>query len=201
VDLIRRDAWGARPPKSKPVSIPTPVAHLVLHHTVTPDNGMQTVRDIQRFHQDARGWQDIAYTWLYSPKDRVMFEGRGPGIAGAHTQNHNRTAHAVAVLGNYETTSVPASVIADLAEWAQWHGTVYGPQYYVGHRDLGKTACPGKYLYARLFEINAAAATLGQPTEPDSDPVREWITDRVVPDYESYDAWEDEVRRARWLDD
>jgi N-acetylmuramoyl-L-alanine amidase len=198
VDLIRRDAWGARPPKSKPVTIPTPVAHLVLHHTVTPDNGMKTVQDIQRFHQDARGWQDIAYTWLYSPKDLVMFEGRGPGVAGAHTSGHNRTAHAVAVLGNFENTTVSASTVLDLAEWAQWHGTVYGPQSYVGHRDLGKTACPGRHLYERLAEINHLAANLAQPTPPKRDPMREWITERVEPGYGSYDLWEEQVRKAKF---
>jgi hypothetical protein len=164
MDYIRRSAWGAQPPKSKPVVIPTPVKHLVLHHSVTPDNGLRTVQSIQRFHMDARGWQDIAYSAIYSPQDGVMYEGRGWGIAGAHTRLHNRTAHAICVLGNYETMIPSAQTIYALAWWANWHGATYGPDHYVGHTDLGTTACPGKNLYGKMGQINQLARDLtGQP--------------------------------------
>jgi hypothetical protein len=168
MDYVRRSAWGALPPRSKPVAIATPVKHLVLHHSVTPDHGMRTVRSIQRFHQEARGWQDIAYSALWSPADQVMYEGRGWAVAGAHTRGHNRTSHAICVLGNYETTKPDARTIYALAEWANWHGTTYGPDQYVGHRDLGSsTACPGRYLYEQLGQINKLARDLnGAPPPP-----------------------------------
>lgn len=160
MDFIRRSAWGAQPPKSKPVLIPTPVKHFVLHHSVTPDHGLRTVQSIQKFHMDARGWQDIAYSALYSPQDDVMYEGRGWGIAGAHTRNHNRTSHAICVLGNYDTMMPSSKTIYALAEWANWHGGTYGPDQYVGHRDLGATACPGNNLYDKLQQINHLARNL-----------------------------------------
>jgi len=169
MDLVRRTGWGARPPKGKPVPIATPVRWLFLHHSAGPDNGHDSVRSIQRFHQDTRGWADIAYTWLYSPKYRLFFEGRGPGIHGAHTRGHNKTGHAVCVLGNYELELVPAHALDDLADWARWHGGTWGPDRYTPHSEMGSTKCPGRNLLNVLPDINAIAqadtATHSQPSD------------------------------------
>ena len=194
MDLIRRSAWGAAAPRSRPLPIPTPVRDLFLHHSAGSDGGPETVRSIQRFHQDTRGWADIAYTWLYSPKNRVFYEGRGPGIAGGHTRSHNRTAHAVCVLGNYETTRPPAHVIEDLAAWARWHGTAWGPNRYRPHSDVSTTACPGKYLAGLIRDINLEAER--DMTPATADPLREWLEARVAPDFEDYDRWVEAIKES-----
>lgn len=194
MDLVRRSAWGAQPPRGKPVPIATPVAGLFLHHSAGQDGGPETVRAIQRFHQQTRGWADIAYTWLYSPTNRVWFEGRGPGIAGGHTRHHNKRAHAVCVLGNYETTVPPAHVVDDLADFARWHGTAWGPNRFQGHRDVGATACPGKHLYGLMRDINLYAEADMTPAVTQA--TRDWIATRVIPAYGSYDAWEKAAREA-----
>jgi len=169
MELVRRSAWGAAPPRSKPITIATPVKDLFLHHSAGRDNGPTTVRAIQKFHQDTRGWNDIAYSWLYSPNDRVFFEGRGPAVHGAHTRGHNSTAHGLCVLGNFEATVVPHHVVADLAEWAQWHGNTWGPSVYRPHNDVSSTLCPGKHLAALIPKINAymvpAVPDVTTPTE------------------------------------
>jgi len=194
MDLIRRTGWGAAAPRGKPVTIATPVRDLFLHHSAGPDGGPETVRAIQRFHQETRGWADIAYTWIYSPRDRVFYEGRGPGVRGAHTRGHNSTAHAVCVLGNYQVTVPPDHVVDDLADWARWHGTAYGPNRYRPHLDVSSTLCPGKHLIAVLRDINLYA-------EADMTPavdaiMRDWITERVTPTYGTYEAWEQAVKDA-----
>jgi peptidoglycan hydrolase-like protein with peptidoglycan-binding domain len=157
MDLVRRSGWGAAEPKGKPVQIATPVKHLFLHHSVTPDHGPDTVRSIQKFHIESRGWNDIAYTWLYSPSQRTFFEGRGPGVAGAHTRGHNKTSHGLCVLGNFQVTKPPRHVIEDLAAWARWHGGTYGPDRYMPHLDVTSTLCPGQHLVAMVRDINNAA--------------------------------------------
>ena len=192
MDLIRRDAWGAKAPRGKPVPIATPVRDLFLHHSASPDGGPETVRAIQRFHQETRRWADTAYTWLYSPRDRVFYEGRGPGIAGAHTRNHNKTSHAVCVLGNYDATVPPRHVIADLAEWAFWHGGTWGPGAYRLHRDVGATACPGKHLAALLDAINRQA-------QLESTTIA-WIEGQVAPTFGDYTEWADAVQGAKFDD-
>jgi hypothetical protein len=157
MDMVRRDAWGAAPPKGRPINIPAPVKDLFLHHSVTPDNGLDTVRSIQRFHQDTQGWADIAYTWLYSPSLRVFIEGRGPGIQQAAQRGHNKTGHSVCVLGNFEASVPPRHVVDDLAEWANWHGGTWGPSTYRPHKDVANTACPGRHLEELIPRINSRA--------------------------------------------
>lgn len=169
MELVGRSGWGAAPPKQTPVRIAEPVAHLFLHHSAGSDGGPQQVRNVQRFHQQTRGWTDVAYSVLYSPEHRTFFEGRGLGVAGAHTRGYNRTAHAVCVLGNYDLEPLPIHVIDDLAAFARWHEDAgHGPSVYTPHRAVGQTACPGRNLVAVLDSINelAAAPPLGDP-EPD----------------------------------
>lgn len=200
-DLVRRTAWGALPPKGRPVPIVTPVRDLFLHHSAGPDGGAEVVRGIQVFHQNVRGWADIAYTWLYSPRNRTFFEGRGPGIAGAHTRNHNRTAHAVCILGNYQTSVLPRTAIDDLAEWASWHATAWGPGVYRPHSDVSATACPGRNVLTVIRDINLYAEAPFNPPTPDvpAEPAvdmatRDWIEDRVTPTFPDYDTWAAKVR-------
>jgi len=158
VDLVRRPAWGAAEPTGRPVPIAAPVKHLFLHHSAGPGDDAAAVRAIQQFHQRNRGWVDIAYTWLYSPTHRVFYEGRGPGVHGAHTRGHNGVGHAVCVLGNYETDLLPTTAIRDLAAWAEWHRLAgWGPASYTPHRKVGTTACPGRNIMAVLDTINALA--------------------------------------------
>lgn len=194
MDLIRRDAWGAAPPRGKPNSVLEPVRDLFLHHSAGPDGGIDVVQGIQRFHQETRGWADIAYSWLYSPRHRLWYEGRGQGVAGAHTRNHNRTSHAVCVLGNYQSTELPDTAVDDLAEWAAWHATAWGPGTYRPHNAVSATACPGANILARLDQINTYAEAPFVAPEPDN-PHEEWLTDIVAPYYGTYQRWLDKVRK------
>jgi peptidoglycan recognition protein len=180
VELVRRSGWGAKAPRGRSTAIPTPVAYLFLHHSASPDGGPEVVRAIQRFHQDTRGWADIAYTWLYSPRDRVFYEGRGPGISGAHTKGYNHNGHAVCILGNYEASKLPTTAIDDLAEWATWHGETWGPGVYTPHRQVGATACPGKNVIAVLDTINDLASADPQPLPVEPDPAD--LDDDTIPD-------------------
>lgn len=169
MQIVSRSGWGAVPPKGRPVAIKTPVAQLVLHHSAGQDGGPETVRAIQRFHMRTRGWSDIAYTWLYSPELRTFFEGRGPGVAQAAQSGHNRNSHSVCVLGNFEREPVLITTIEDLGVWARWHRKAgHGPGQYIGHRQLGTTACPGTNLFNQLGRINdlADGDTPVQPAIP-----------------------------------
>jgi peptidoglycan recognition protein len=192
--LVRRSEWGAAPPKGKPRQIAAPVASLFLHHSVSPDGSDQRIRDIQRFHQQTQNWADVAYNWLYSPSSRLWYEGRGPGILGAHTRGHNKRSHAVCVLGNFEVERPAPHVVQDLADFARWHGTSWGPNRFQGHRDVGSTACPGKHLYGLIRDINLYAES--DMTAADVQATREWVSKRVEHDYGSYEIWEEAIRQA-----
>jgi len=193
MELVRRADWGAAPPKGRPVPIAAPVKYLFLHHSAGPDGGAQVVRSIQDFHQRVRGWQDVGYTWLYSPGSRTFYEGRGPAIHGAHTRGYNKVGHGLCVLGNYEKDELPVHAIDDLAEWAYWHGGTWGPDQYIPHRQMGETACPGRNIMAVLDTINDLASgrsVVEVDAEPDPDEL-EMLRD--ADDFASMSWWEREV--------
>ena len=195
MELVRRADWGAAPPKGRPVPIAAPVKYLFLHHSAGPDGGAQVVRSIQDFHQRVRGWQDVGYTWLYSPGSRTFYEGRGPAIHGAHTRGYNKVGHGLCVLGNYDKAELPVHAIDDLAEWAYWHGGTWGPDQYIPHRQMGETACPGRNVMAVLDQINVLASGKATP-DFDAEPELSGEDDLDYSGALSYEEWQERIAKG-----
>ncbi|NWW69711.1 PGRP2 amidase, partial [Climacteris rufus] len=66
--IVPRCLWGARPYRGTPTLLRPPLGSVFLHHTLEPARPCRSfgacaraVRDVQRFHQDTRGWDDIGY--------------------------------------------------------------------------------------------------------------------------------------------
>ncbi len=158
MDIISRADWGARPPKNPPRSIPTPSPELWLHHSASADGETLRVRAIQRYHQNVKGWNDIAYSYLISGSGTI-YEGRGAGVSGAHTKNHNSISHGICVMGNfnlYHPTKPSLTAVVELLQ----HGHAEGwwpDQLTGGHRDVGSTSCPGHNLYPLIPDLNIQA--------------------------------------------
>lgn len=168
VDIVTRAEWGARSPDGV-TRIATPTPRLWVHHTAGSERGAAGMRSIQAYHMDTKGWRDIAYSFVVDV-DGTVYEGRGAGVAGGHTEGDNSSSHAICVMGNYEnvhpTTAALASVVA-LARHGRdrrWWVPTLG-----GHRDApgATTACPGRHLYARLPDIRSAVAVTEPPQEDD----------------------------------
>ena len=94
--LLCRDAWGARP--ALPGGRPHTISRMTIHHTevVLGDNSLITsrLRAHQRFHQDVRGWVDIAYHYAVDRNgaglDILELEGRAKDIAlGRDDRDHH----------------------------------------------------------------------------------------------------------------
>jgi N-acetylmuramoyl-L-alanine amidase len=161
IKIVSRAEWGAGPPHGsfQTVNWNRPDLKLYVHHTDGATN--QAVRDIQRFHQDTRGWTDIGYHFLVR-EDGTIYEGRPERVRGAHDPNGNEFP-AVALIGDY-STRVPTD--------AQ-HRAVYEIKDYVkavklvGHRDDYPTSCPGDAAYAKIVK--------GPPPKPEPKPVTYWF--------------------------
>lgn len=183
--IITRAEWGARPPKTTPRKIATPTPELWLHHTASPDGGAARVRAIQNYHMDTRGWNDIAYSFLINGAG-LVFEGRGPGIAGGHTKNHNTISHAICVLGHYDQTAPTPASIAAVVELARYgHDKGWWPQKFTGgHRDASgaNTSCPGRYLYTKLPAINKQLLEDDMPAPKDWDAADKAVIAKLVVD-------------------
>ena len=85
-------------------------------------------------------------------------------VVGAHTLGYNEYSFALSAIGNFDIKSPPTAVTSAYAKLFAWKLSLYNiradnPRVYVknryfraisGHRDAGQTACPGRYLYAKL---------------------------------------------------
>lgn len=166
--LYTRAEWGARAPK-RVARMSTPVRKFV-HYTVTPSRGAQptlaesfaTMRAVQAFHMDVRGWSDFAYTLGADNAGRV-FVGRGPGVVGGHTQGWNSRSYAVVWLGQPGDpfTEDAKSGIRAALEWLDRLDGVDTPTD--GHRDVASTGCPGDPAWAW---VHAGMPVASQPPAP-----------------------------------
>ena len=165
----------------KPKYAPT-IKAATLHHTVdtnayTAGEVPAMIRAIYRYHAVSRGWGDIGYNVLVDRFGQV-WEGRYGGlestVIGAHARGYNTGTVGVALLGNYESVDTPAPMIDATEAFIAWKFSLFHvdptattkltggggkkvPTIF-GHRDVGRTACPGRYGYARLSEIRTGVA-------------------------------------------
>ncbi len=142
------------------------------------------LRGVYAYHTRSNGWSDVGYNFFVDRFGRI-WEGRAGGITkavlGAHTGGFNSQTFGVSAIGNYETVAPTTAMLNGIARVMAWKLSLYyrnpvakssltssggGTSRYPsgraatfnvvsGHRDAGYTACPGKYLYAKLSTIRA----------------------------------------------
>lgn len=152
---------------------------VVVHHTAGTNNYSKSesagiVRSIYAYHTNTLGWGDIGYNFLVDKYGQI-FEGRYPSryhqVQGAHAYGANPYTFGISALGNYEDAQPTNQLIESIASIINWkfktlginpNGKAYigtessGVKYLptiLGHRDVGATACPGRYLYAKMSEL------------------------------------------------
>lgn len=168
-NVITREQWGAN--ESWRANDPSYAADAtvgVVHHTAGSNyysDGKAVVRGIYRYHTHANGWSDIGYNLLVDKWGNV-YEGRAGGleraVIGAHAAGYNTGSVGISVLGNLDVAQPSTAAVSAVARALAWKFQIHGidPNRIVGHRDVGQTACPGRYLYARLPRIKALVADL-----------------------------------------
>jgi hypothetical protein len=152
--LLCRDAWGARPARTggKLHS----VTRMTLHHeaVVLGDNrnAPGRLRQDQRYHQDQKGWIDIAYH-VGVDRNGNIYELRSPKIAGDTATDYNTTGHFLVLCeGDFDREVVSEAQIHGAALAFAWAAQTFGiaTSTLAGHRDLAQTSCPGANLYAHV---------------------------------------------------
>ncbi|MGY0006214.1 N-acetylmuramoyl-L-alanine amidase [Micromonospora sp. I033] len=192
--VVTRAGWKADEAiVTDPPSYGTSVKAFWVHHTAGTNDyscadSAAIVRGIEIYHVKSNGWNDIGYNFLVD-KCGVVFEGRKGGIdkpvIGAHTYGFNTDTSAIAVLGTYISTGIPAATQDAIAHVAAYKLGLYGndPLGKVtltegvsdgkfplgqqvtfnrigGHRDAVATECPGDALYGQLGVIRSKAASI-----------------------------------------
>lgn len=154
VSVVDRSAWGAKSARARYL-MAKPAPYLFLHHAgVEGSQDAAEVRAHQRYHMDTKGWLDIAYSFLIA-NDGTIYEGRGWGVVGGHTENYNSKSHAFCLLGNFQKrapTPAQENSFVALAQEGLRNGWIGKPLRLLGHRDVATTGtlCPGIYAYDRI---------------------------------------------------
>ena len=179
--IYSRAQWGAdESMRDKPSLHYFEVHAGFVHHTVNANDYTRAevpgiLRSIYAYHTQSRGWSDIGYNFLVDRFGRI-WEGRYGGVdrpvVGAHTLGYNDYAFAMSAIGNYDIKRPSSAMIQAYGALFAWKLSLHGvdassPKQWVGskyfeaingHRDAASTACPGRYLYAKIPKIRELAA-------------------------------------------
>lgn len=116
------------------------VKYIMIHHTAHPT---WDIHDTHKYHRDTNKWVGIGYNFFINP-DGSVFEGRGFNI-GAGATGYNSNSIHVCFAGNFEKTKPTATQLKNGKELIKYLLTlVPNNVQIIGHKDIGKTACPGK---------------------------------------------------------
>ena len=179
--IYSRKQWGANERMRDRGSLHYYEVHAgFVHHTVNANDYTRAevpgiLRSIYAYHTQSQGWSDVGYNYLVDKFGRI-WEGRAGGVdrpvVGAHTLGYNDWSFAMSAIGNYETVGPRDAMLQAYGSLFAWKLSLHGvdassDRQWVGtrnfraingHRDAGSTACPGRYLYAKLPVIRRYAA-------------------------------------------
>jgi hypothetical protein len=170
VDIRSRASWDARY-QDGDLTLTGLALEVFVHHSVTahlsPDASIaaeqEQMRKIEAVGQSRFG-TGISYNVVIFPSGRA-YRGVSWNRRGTHTGGRNSTVRSICFAGNYEVNKPTDAQIATAAAIvAQGRGLWWRQAAPVlGHRDVSQTACPGRYLYARLDDIAAGGQLVSNP--------------------------------------
>jgi len=112
---------------------------------------VQRLREIRDSHVNGNGWGDVGYHFIIDRAGRV-WQARKLKYQGAHVSDHNQHNIGVMLLGNFkeqypsqEQINTLASVLGKLKD----RYNIPDSNVHT-HRELGETACPGRYLQSEV---------------------------------------------------
>lgn len=115
---------------------------IIIHHTATPTGKEYTLEQCNRDHR-ARGFEGCGYSAIISPTGELI-ESRGYRRIGAHARGFNSRFLGVAIVG---TGSANQHQLDALRKYIQATEIAFGKMRILGHRDVGRTECPGENIY------------------------------------------------------
>lgn len=153
----RRASWKARAPKIT-MEQDWDFDTIVIHHS--GDTGRTDPKEIQDFHMNKQGFDDVAYQFMVRPSGAIV-EGRYLSHKGAANAAQNTGKLGIIVLGDFEhdlfdfdDDPTPAQIAAANKLAVTLAAEFPTIKRLVGHRDIkSDTECPGGELYKLLPDI------------------------------------------------
>jgi hypothetical protein len=156
MQTIKRHEWGARAPRNR-TPLTNQVRGVALHWVGVKVTGdpLKIVKGIQTYHQETRGWFDIAYNMCISQDGRAI-EGRGwrtrSGANGSSKLNRHYAAILCLIGPDQKPTDEMVDAIRD--QIASFRRVFPKATEIVAHGNLQATACPGNDIKG-LIDIGA----------------------------------------------
>lgn len=153
--MLCRQAWGARP--ALPGGRPHTIDRMTIHHSAValPDNReiVARLQQHQRFHQDDKGWVDIAYHAAVDRRGNI-FALRDTAIAGDTATDYDTTGHFLVLCeGNFDTETVSEAQLDGAALVCAWATKQFriSVDTLASHQEVASaTDCPGRSLQAHV---------------------------------------------------
>jgi hypothetical protein len=137
--MVSRAGWEARPPQGE--FVPHTIDRMTVHHTAvyleTASQAPARLRQHQRYHQDDKGWPDIAYHYIIDSAGRV-FEGRPVWAKGDTATSYDPAGHfLVCCEADFNQQSPTQAQIDSLVYMLAWGAREFGVDAGTikGHRD------------------------------------------------------------------
>ncbi len=166
VTLTRRSVWANRRPltaKLKPAAF---FRRITVHHSgalVLRDTDRSSVMDdlngVLEAHTRIR-YGDIGYHFAVDYAGRV-WEGRSLSYEGAHVSSENEGNIGLMLLGNFEKqkpSQAQLQTLARVTTLLRRHFDIPATRVY-GHRDIGASVCPGRFLYPYVVTLRNSNRT------------------------------------------
>ncbi|WP_343571238.1 N-acetylmuramoyl-L-alanine amidase [Mycobacterium sp.] len=152
--LLCREAWGARP--ARPGGKRHTITRMTLHHEAVllgdNRNAPGRLRKDQLYHQDQKGWIDIAYH-VGVDRNGNLYELRSTELAGDTATDYDTTGHFLVLCeGDFDKEAVSEAQLQGTALAFAWAAQNFHlkTDTLAGHRDFAQTSCPGANLYSHL---------------------------------------------------
>ena len=162
IPLNRRALWAEKSAQTARLHTAALFTRITVHHSgalVLRDTARQSVIDdlnsVLEAHMRLR-YGDIGYHFVVDYAGRV-WEGRSLSYEGAHVSGENEANLGVMLLGNFEKqkpSDAQLETLNTLVGLLRAHFDIPARRVY-GHRDIGETLCPGRYLYPYVVAMKS----------------------------------------------
>lgn len=176
VRVVERNEWGARAPK-RPYTALVDSKGIAVHHIgagakppARYDQAVARAQQTQRYHMDAKGWNDGAYGFMVGAG--CVFVMRGWGWVDGADTGPGKLMHSVCWMGDSDHYDPPQADI-DAINWVlAEHGHRYpgAALHIVGHGDINQTSCPGAHLRRHLADGTVGLIPTSKPAAPPRSP-------------------------------
>lgn len=131
---------------------------MVLHHVGVDLPGTEeNVRVVARYHVERRGWPGIGYHYMVA-KDGTIWKTNPARTVSYHVAGHNLHTLGVCLFGDLEQARPTKEQVESVVGLWRELRVVYGLRRVVGHRELYRTDCPGRYGMEVVEACRLAAA-------------------------------------------